>query len=153
MLKKMIALVIAVLITFSVVAGANAISKNNSVRDEWYETRAVTTITVAPNKTLWSIAEEYKPSWMDTREYIHEVKTLNNMTTSFLDVGQALQVYIECKEYTAQGWCMDGIITTVDGNEWLCDTTTNGCAYVTFDDNGTTDNIYDDIIVEITPIE
>lgn len=93
MLKKMLALVIAVLTLISIIACVSAIRENASARDVWCETRSVTTITVAPDKTLWSIAEEYKPSWMDTREYIHEVKALNDMDTSFIDVGQTLQVY------------------------------------------------------------
>ena len=93
MLKKMLAVTVAFVTVITLIACVSAIRSNASARDTWCETRVVTTITVKPNKTLWSIAEEYKPSWMDTREYIHEIKTLNDMDTSFIDVGQTLQVY------------------------------------------------------------
>lgn len=58
--------------------------------------------------------------------------------------------------YTAQGrYYMDGTIITNDGNEWaytISDTTPydNMPIYIGFDDNGTPNDIYDDIILGVT---
>lgn len=93
MLKKVIAAVIALATVVTIIACIKSVTNYKEMSEQWYNARTTTTITIAPNKTLWSIAEQYKPSWMDTREYIHEVKTLNNMDTSFLDVGQTLEIY------------------------------------------------------------
>jgi uncharacterized protein YpuA (DUF1002 family) len=46
--------------------------------------------TVSQGETLWEIAKEYCPEDMDCREYIYEVKELNNMTTSDLYIGQTI---------------------------------------------------------------
>lgn len=93
MLKKIIAVALALATVIVLVFCISNIHEKKVIRDQWYDARFTTTITVKPNKTLWSIAEEYKPSWMDTREYIHEIKALNNMTTSSIDIGQLLVIY------------------------------------------------------------
>lgn len=89
-MKKILVIIMA---TVTIACCAIHIHNTNTLHNDWEDQRTTITITVAPNKTLWSIAEEYKPDWMDTREYIYDVKTLNNMDTSFLDVGQTLEVY------------------------------------------------------------
>ena len=58
-------------------------------------------------------------------------------------------LFDDSTEYTAKGYYYDGIVVTDDGNEWgyTTDTVPNG-TYVTveFNDNGTPNNIYDDVI-------
>ncbi len=54
--------------------------------------------TVSQGETLWEIAEEYCPEDMDCREYIYEVKELNNMKTSDLAVGQTITLLTTEKE-------------------------------------------------------
>lgn len=65
----------------------------HSQRNEWIENRQVETIRVAPNETLWEIAEENKPDFMDTRDYIYEIKQLNNMQDTYLYIGDELYIY------------------------------------------------------------
>lgn len=54
--------------------------------------------TVSQGETLWEIADEYCPEDMDCREYIYEVKELNNMKTSDLAVGQTITLLTTEKE-------------------------------------------------------
>ena len=63
---------------------------------------------------------------------------------------------VESKRYTAYGrYYTDGTVITNDGNEWAHNTDTisdkipadNMPVWVGFDDNGTPNNIYDDIIL------
>ena len=70
-----------------------SVVQSHAQHNEWVETRTIETVRVAPNQTLWQFAEEYKPDFMDTREYIYEVKELNNLSDSYLYVGDELQVY------------------------------------------------------------
>ncbi len=42
--------------------------------------------------TLWTIAEENKSNNKDTRQYIYELKRINNMTTSNIYEGQELKI-------------------------------------------------------------
>ncbi|MBQ8042562.1 MAG: LysM peptidoglycan-binding domain-containing protein [Clostridia bacterium] len=52
------------------------------------------TIYISKHETLWSIAEEYKRPNQDIREYIYEIKKLNNMDTSVLYEGQELTIIV-----------------------------------------------------------
>ena len=67
---------------------------DKEVRTEWEENREVSIIVISSGDDLWSIAENYKPSWMDPREYIYEVQKLNNMTQSCIYAGEQLLIYI-----------------------------------------------------------
>lgn len=89
MLKN--AMVVAIVL-FSIVT-LHTIVNAHSQRNEWIENRQVETIRVAPNETLWAIAEEYKPDFMDTRDYIYEIKELNNMQDTYLYMGDELYIY------------------------------------------------------------
>jgi LysM repeat protein len=62
-------------------------------------TESYSIIHVTRGETLWSIAEEYKKPNTDTREYIYEIRKLNDMETSEIYEGQTLQiiVYTEVK--------------------------------------------------------
>ena len=54
---------------------------------------------VQSGDTLWGIAEKYKPHWMDTREYIHEISKLNDMDSDTIHTGDELIIYtINIKE-------------------------------------------------------
>ena len=49
---------------------------------------------VQRGETLWSIANEYCPDQVDRREWIEEIRTLNDMTDSIVHPGQPLIVLI-----------------------------------------------------------
>lgn len=120
-----------------------------SKRTEWEATRKVETICVDRGDTLDAIGYRYKPAWIDVREYTHLIKELNGLKSSCIYAGQDLKVYICTEQYTKQGLILDdGTLVTTDGHEWSYDTTIKGCVNVTFNDNGT-DDVTDDIIVDI----
>ena len=128
------------------------VHNDNTRLKEWENTSVVKTITVQSNDTLDEIGYEYKPAWMDVREYRWYIQQLNNLDNSILYIGQDLKVYVMASQYEAEGICLGDRIITTDGNEWYYNTDTTGCVKVIFNDNGTTDYIYDDIIVDINPI-
>lgn len=47
---------------------------------------------VQEGDTLWNIALEYKDEKQDTREYIYELKKLNNMNTSELKTNEKIMI-------------------------------------------------------------
>ena len=51
--------------------------------------------TVCKGDTLWTIAGEYKADNKDIRQYIYELKQLNDMTNSNIYEGQALKIIKE----------------------------------------------------------
>lgn len=53
-----------------------SIAKTNNKEAEYID------YTVSKGETLWSIAEEYKEKNEDIRQYIYEIKKLNNMKNS-----------------------------------------------------------------------
>lgn len=61
---------------------------------EWEQHRQVITVVVCYGDTLYDFALEYKPSWMDAREYIYQVQQLNDMNSSTIYVGQTIKLYI-----------------------------------------------------------
>lgn len=52
------------------------------------------TIYIGEDETLWTIAEDYKKPNQDIREYIFEIKKLNNMETATIYEGQELTIII-----------------------------------------------------------
>jgi LysM repeat protein len=50
---------------------------------------------VSKGDTLWTIAGEYKADNKDIRQYIYELKQLNNMTNSNIYEGQELKIIKE----------------------------------------------------------
>ena len=50
--------------------------------------------SVEPGDTLWSIAKVHLPKDTDIREFIHDIKAMNHLNTSVLQVGQTLQIPI-----------------------------------------------------------
>lgn len=147
-MKKMFtALLVLLCVTL---VGVKAYSDNGK-QTEWENTRTVTTVIVDKGDTLDDFGYQYKPDWMDVREYRQKVMALNNMSSAMLYSGQSLKLYVCCEQYTIDGLCLDDgyTIITADGNEWSCSTDIIGCAQITFSDNGTPDKIDDDIIIDI----
>lgn len=50
--------------------------------------------TISRGERLWDIAEEYKRPDQDIREYIYEIKKLNNMDTSTVYEGQTIKIIV-----------------------------------------------------------
>ena len=50
---------------------------------------------VCKGDTLWTIAKEYKADDKEIRQYIYELKKLNNMTNSNIYEGQTLKIIKE----------------------------------------------------------
>ena len=53
------------------------------------------TYIVCKGDTLWTIAKDYKADDKDIRQYIYEIKKLNNMTNSNIYEGQTLKIIKE----------------------------------------------------------
>lgn len=47
---------------------------------------------ISNGETLWSIAQKYKNPEEDTRQYVYEIKKLNNMTNSTIYEGQIIKI-------------------------------------------------------------
>lgn len=56
------------------------------------EPQAVSAVVVQSGDTLWSIAEGIAEPGTDIREVVSDVKTLNSLSTSSLQVGQSLLI-------------------------------------------------------------
>lgn len=59
--------------------------------------------TVNEGDTLWSIARDYLPQGRDIREYIYEIKEINQLQTSNIRIGQQLQIPIYSRGNTTDG--------------------------------------------------
>lgn len=141
--------VIAVITT----VGVTAHSRSNE-QSEWYSTRITKTITVHSGDTLDGIGYEFKPSWMDVREYRYMIMQLNDLDSAMIYPGDQLKVYVCTEHYTVQGLVMDnGDIITTDGNIWSYDTDIKGCVSITFSDYGTPNDITDDVIISIEEVK
>lgn len=150
-LKSKVPIIIIVL--FAVMAVGFKMNHDSKLRAEWESSRKVITVIVKNGDTLDEFGYVYKPDWMDVREYREEIKELNGLQNSTLQVGQGIQLYVCTKEYTKQGLCLEELIITADGNEWCYTSGISGCVAITFNDNGTANNICDDIIVKVKPIK
>ena len=51
--------------------------------------------TVSKDDTLWTIAQEYKADNKDIRQYIYELKKINNITNSNIYDGKTLKIIKE----------------------------------------------------------
>ena len=61
--------------------------------NEAVETKEIE-FAVCKGDTLWKIAEKYKLENQDPREYIYEVKKLNNMTSASIYEGQIIKILL-----------------------------------------------------------
>lgn len=66
----------------------------NTIINKTEYTEKYKTIYISEDETLWSIAEEYKKPNQDIREYIYEIKKLNNMESATIYEGQELTIII-----------------------------------------------------------
>ena len=93
----------AILATIIVVSSIFAIgfktNENRQRENDWINNRRVETIAVGYGDTLYDISCEYKPSWLDWREYCYEIKQLNDLDTSTIHPNDTLLVYTyeECE--------------------------------------------------------
>lgn len=62
---------------------------------EWNENKIVFTMVVQEGDTLFDYGYQYKPDWMDIRDYCEEVKELNNTSSSTICAYQNLKLYKE----------------------------------------------------------
>ena len=90
----LVAIALILAIAFSLLTIGYRIGEIKTRQKEWTNNRKVTTYTVESGHTLWNISSQYKPEWLDTREYIHEIKALNNTTDSNINEGDIILVYI-----------------------------------------------------------
>lgn len=65
---------------------------NISVAKSNKEEAEIIDYTISRGETLWSIAEENKAEKEDIRQYIYDIKKLNNMTDSAVYEGQIIQI-------------------------------------------------------------
>lgn len=93
-MNRLITIVFSILAVIAIIAVGFSFHEDRAIRTEWEENREVSTIVISSGDDLWSIAEEYKPSWMDPREYIYEVQKLNNMSQSCIYAGEQLLIYM-----------------------------------------------------------
>lgn len=66
---------------------------NTFASNETIETQEIEYV-VCKGDTLWKIAERYKLENQDPREYIYEVKKLNNMASSTIYEGQTIKILL-----------------------------------------------------------
>lgn len=57
--------------------------------------KEIITYTVSQGETLWSIAKQNIDKKIDIRQYIYEIKQLNNMSTSTVYEGQTIKIINE----------------------------------------------------------
>lgn len=152
-MKKKIGCVVAlVCVLIGIAMIGTSMHHKHELYDEWANTRQVEKFVVYPGDTLWSIAEDYKPDWMDTREYLSELKVLNKLSDYLYDYDELL-IYTD-NIRTMQGYYCNGRLVTNDGNEWAYtdNITDDASVIVVFNNNNTPDDIYDDIIIDIEEV-
>lgn len=93
-MNRLITITFSILAIIAIIAAGISLHEDKEIRTEWEENREVSIIVISSGDDLWSIAEEYKPSWMDPREYIYEVQKLNNMSQSCIYAGEQLLIYM-----------------------------------------------------------
>ncbi len=82
---------LCVLIIVAVILG-NTLFRTKDCMANSNEDKYFTNITVKRGDTLWDIAQEYmdKDHYSTVREYVHEIKRMNNLTSDKIYVGQSL---------------------------------------------------------------
>lgn len=67
---------------------------NFSIAKSNQEETEIIDYTISKGQTLWSIAEEYKADNEDIRQYIYDIKKLNNMSDSTVYENQTIKIKI-----------------------------------------------------------
>lgn len=88
--KKFVRAILTML--FMVLVGMLVMS-NTFASNEKVETKEIEYV-VCKGDTLWKIAERYKLENQDPREYIYEVKKLNNMASATIYEGQTIKILL-----------------------------------------------------------
>jgi hypothetical protein len=88
-MKKLLILLVVITTIAAVIKGYD----NHNQKTEWLNNREVITVTVPSGKGIDYFGYQYKPSWMDVREYRYEVMELNEMEDATLYKGQQIKIY------------------------------------------------------------
>jgi hypothetical protein len=80
-----VVLILAILVVLMCTLGTSTFD-----REEWKEIE----YCVCYGDTLWNIGEFCCPNTVDIRDWINEVKALNNMRSSTLKEGQVIRIYV-----------------------------------------------------------
>ena len=127
-MKKVLVLVLITVLSISTVVYTN---HNNATRmNEWLSNCTITTVYVKQGDTIDDFGYQYKPNWMDIRDYRKLIMNLNDIDTCGLLEGQTLDLYVEQGYYTVR----------------------SGNTNITYGDNGTVNDVHDDTIISVTPI-
>lgn len=62
------------------------------VKTVWGKESTIEDYTVSAGETLWDIALENKKDGTDTREYIYELRKLNNIDDCIIHEGQVIKI-------------------------------------------------------------
>lgn len=84
-LKSIFTLIFIIIISFMCL---------NSIFDKEELTTKEIQYTVSKGERLWDIAEQYKRPDQDIREYIYEIKKINNMENSTIYENQELTIIV-----------------------------------------------------------
>ena len=88
-----IAIVLIMAVAITLLGIGYRVGYNKAREDEWNNNKQVISYIVDNGDTLWGIAEQHKPQWLDTRDYIRDVKSLNNLDSSSLSTGDKILIY------------------------------------------------------------
>lgn len=80
--RFILAVTILTVLIITLFSHCSAMPKNNEIES----------IVVSTGDTLWSIASEYKKPGQDVREYIYELRKLNNLENCTIYPGQEIQI-------------------------------------------------------------
>lgn len=91
-MKKYLVMVVVLVMVLSCFFGKTLVMASDEESSAVYE-RYYTDIQVEKGDTLWSIAKTYnKNSGMEIREYIREIKQMNQMISDDIDAGDSLTI-------------------------------------------------------------
>lgn len=91
-MKKYLIMLVVFVMVLSCFFGKTLVMANEEESSTVYE-RYYTDIKVEKGDTLWSIAKTYnKNSGMEIREYIREVKQINQMVSDNINAGDSLTI-------------------------------------------------------------
>ena len=79
------------IIAIIILTALGCIIKDHTQQSDWEQNRDIAEIYINEGDTLWGIAQQYKPNFMDIREYIHEIQKLNNLDNLY--AGDVIQIY------------------------------------------------------------
>jgi LysM domain. len=83
----LVMLILIFVFSFTLKTNAKENKKNNKVK-------CYSSILIEDGDTLWSIAEEYKPSdSISTKSYIKEIKAINSLSSDTIHSGNYIIVY------------------------------------------------------------